>query len=63
MDMDKGKYLKLVALDIDSFEARIIDDKNVEDINGACKYFKNNYQKCKSSAVWLILPCNYSFGE
>ena len=59
--MKKGSYLKLVALDINGFEASIVDDKNVKDINEACEYFTNNIKKIEDdNAIWIILPCQFS---
>ena len=59
--MIKGSYLKLVALDIDALGTRIIDDKNVKDINDVCEYFSHNYKGSdKTNAIWLILPCSYT---
>ena len=61
--MIKGSYLKLVALDINALETRIIEDKNVKDINEACEYFSHNYKGSdKTNAIWLILPCSYKIG-
>ena len=57
--MDNGNYLKLVALDVNGFEASIVDDKNVKNIVDACNYLHREYQRNKSTAVWLILPCSY----
>lgn len=55
-----GSYLKLVALDIDALETRIVEEKNMKDINDVCEYFSHNYNGSdKTNAVWLILPCNY----
>lgn len=59
--MKIGSYLKLVALDINGFEASIVDDKNVKDINEACDYFQNNCKNIENNnAVWIILPCRFS---
>lgn len=59
--MIKGSYLKLVALDISALETRVIEDKNVKDINDVCEYFSHNYKGSdKTNAIWLILPCNYT---
>lgn len=59
--MIEGSYLKLVALDISALETRIVEDKNVKDINQVCEYFSHNYKGSdKTNAVWLILPCNYT---
>ena len=59
----KGSYLKLVALDINPFETRIVADKNVKDINDVCEYFSHNYKGSDEiNAVWLILPCSYKIG-
>ena len=56
-----GSYLKLVALDINALETRIVEDKNMKDINDVCEYFSHNYNGSdKTNAVWLILPCNYT---
>lgn len=56
--MNKGSYLKLVALDVNGMDANIVQDKNVKNINEACNYFLENY-KTHSTVVWLIFPCNY----
>ena len=54
-------YLKLVALDINALETRIVEEKNMKDINDVCEYFSHNYKDSdKNNAIWLILPCNYT---
>ena len=56
-----GSYLKLVALDIDAQETRIVEEKNMKNINDVCEYFSHNYNGSdKTNAIWLILPCNYT---
>lgn len=56
-----GSYLKLVALDINALETRIVEEKNMKDIKDVCEYFSHNYKDSdKTNAVWLILPCNYT---
>ena len=55
-----GSYLKLVALDINALETRIVEEKNMKDIKDVCEYFSHNYKDSDEiNAVWLILPCNY----
>lgn len=59
--MIEGSYLKLVALDISAFETRIVEDKNMKDINDVCEYFSHDYNDSdNTNAIWLILPCNYT---
>ena len=56
-----GSYLKLVALDINALETRIVEEKNMKDIKDVCEYFSHNYNGSdKTNAIWLILPCNYT---
>lgn len=58
--MIDGSYLKLVALDINALETRIVEEKNMKDIKDVCEYFSHNYKDSDNiNAVWLILPCNY----
>ena len=53
-----GRYLKLVALDINAIEASIVDDKIVKNITEVCDYFTKKYEE-NVNVVWLILPCSY----
>ena len=56
-----GSYLKLVALDINALETRVIEEKNMKDINDVCEYFSHDYNDSdNTNAIWLILPCNYT---
>ena len=58
-----GNYLKLVALDINALETRIVEEKNMKDIKDVCEYFSHNYNGSdKNNAIWLILPCSYKIG-
>lgn len=59
--MINGSYLKLIALDINALETRIVEEKNMKNINDVCEYFSHNYNGYdNSNAIWLILPCNYT---
>ena len=52
--MSSEMFLKLVALDIDALEARVIDERNVKDLQQACDYL---YPKSVNNEIWIILPC------
>lgn len=52
--MEKESFFKLVALNIDALEARIVDDKNVKNIKQACEYLSHIQTQ---NDIWLILPC------
>lgn len=53
--MMSNRYYKVVGLEIDSLEARIIEDKNIGDIDDVVGII-NGTSNCEK-AVWLILPC------
>ena len=59
--MIDGSYLNLVALDINALETRVVEEKNMKDINDVCEYFSHDYNDSdNTNAIWLILPCNYT---
>ena len=56
-----GSYLKLVALDISALETRVIEEKNMKNINDVCEYCSHYHNGSdKNNAICLILPCNYA---
>lgn len=53
--MQDGNYLKLIGLELDGFEARIIEDKNVKDFESIPQNISDGHR----NAIWLIFPCSY----
>lgn len=59
--MLNGRYLKLVGLEINGIEVRIVADKNVQDMTDIYDYLSNRDIQ-NGTAIWLIAPCSFQIG-